>query len=66
MYGTDRTMHWKGKAHWFLPCLKENGAIWAAEYPVVFHRYKDPHTLLQVHAMLIPPATDRCAPIPPP
>lgn len=55
-YRTDRGMHWRGKQHWYMPCLEENAeGGWAAEYPVAFHGYKDPASLFQLHAFLFPP-----------
>merc|ERR1712008_503927 len=44
-------MHWRGKAHLFMPCLHENH-FWASPFPISFHDYKDPQGIRYLHDVL--------------
>eukprot|EP00913_Durusdinium_trenchii_P018179 g17080.t1 len=49
---SNAAIHWRGKAHIFMPCLEEN-QFWASPYPISFHDYKDPDKLRYVHEVLM-------------
>merc|ERR1719203_964333 len=51
-YDSDAGIHWKGKAHFFLPCMRQQ-ELWASPYPISFHDYKDPEGLRGVHDTLL-------------
>jgi len=45
---SNAAIHWRGKAHIFMPCLEIN-QFWASPYPISFHDYKDTSQLRHVH-----------------
>eukprot|EP00445_Apocalathium_hangoei_P041484 CAMPEP_0203977166 /NCGR_PEP_ID=MMETSP0359-20131031/101478_1 /ASSEMBLY_ACC=CAM_ASM_000338 /TAXON_ID=268821 /ORGANISM="Scrippsiella Hangoei, Strain SHTV-5" /LENGTH=582 /DNA_ID=CAMNT_0050915375 /DNA_START=48 /DNA_END=1793 /DNA_ORIENTATION=+ len=50
-FDTDAVMHWKGKAHFFMHCLR-HGLNWVSPFPISFHNYKDREGIRWVHEVL--------------
>eukprot|EP00439_Symbiodinium_sp_Y106_P060813 s1334_g9.t1 len=48
---SNAAIHWRGKAHLFMPCLWIN-RFWASPLPISFHDYKDPEKLREVHEIM--------------
>eukprot|EP00434_Breviolum_minutum_P024888 symbB.v1.2.021981.t1/scaffold1899.1/size238565/17 len=49
---SNAAIHWRGKAHIFMPCLETN-QFWASPYPISFHDYKDVGQMRQVHEIFL-------------